>query len=236
MEKKWIVGIGVSIAWRFGRPAVAVARTLRVDPRKPDALVVEEALSVLRKDGIVACPTETFYALAVDARSQIACERVFEVKGRPPEKALPCIVSGIAQLEEVARDPGREALLLARRFWPGPLTLVVDARPGLAAASPEGSIAVRASGLLLPRELARALGAPLTATSANRSGSAPATTAESVAGDIGSEVDLVLDGGPCPGGLPSTILDVRRSPPRLIREGRVPLEEIERVLRELSPP
>jgi len=215
---------------------VAVAKTLHIDPREPEARLVEEALSVLRRDGIVAYPTETFYGLAVDPRSPLACDRLFDLKGRPPEKALPVIVSGIPQLERVARDLGKEALLLARRFWPGPLTLVVLAKPGLAAASPEGTIAVRASGLPLPRILAEALGAPLTATSANRSGSPPATTADMALHDLGSGVDLILDGGPCPGGLPSTIIDVRESPPRLIREGKVPFAEIEGVLKELSPP
>ena len=215
---------------------MAMARTLDVDPRDPDARVVEEALRVLREGGIVAYPTETFYGLAVDARSRIACARLFKLKGRPPDKALPCIVSGVPQLESVARSLAKAALVLARKFWPGPLTLVVEARPGLAASSPEGGIAVRASGLRLPRELAEGLGAPVTATSANRSGSPPATTAEEVLSDLGAELDLLLDGGPCPGGLPSTIVDVRETPPRLVREGRVPFEEVERALRELAPP
>jgi L-threonylcarbamoyladenylate synthase len=193
---------------------------------------VEEALTVLREGGIVAFPTETFYGLAVDARSRAACERLFELKGRPPEKALPCIVSGVPQLESVARNLGKAALLLARRFWPGPLTLVVEARPGLAACSPGGSIAVRASGLRLPRDLAEGLGAPVTATSANRTGSPPATTAEEALSDLGSELDLLIDGGPCPGGLASTIVDVREAVPRLVRAGRVPFEEVERALRE----
>ncbi|MGH9390892.1 MAG: L-threonylcarbamoyladenylate synthase, partial [Vicinamibacteria bacterium] len=138
--------------------------------------------------------------------------------------------------EEVARNLGKAALLLAGRFWPGPLTLVVEARPGLAASSPDGGIAVRASSLPLPRDLAEGLGAPVTATSANRSGSPPATTAEEVLSALCSELDLLLDGGPCPGGLPSTIVDVRETPPRLVREGRVPFEEVERALRELTPP
>lgn len=215
---------------------MAVAKTLRIDPREPEARLVEEAVSVLERDGIVVYPTETFYGLGVDARSGPACERLFDLKGRPAEKALPCIVSGIPQLQEVARDLGKEALFLAQKFWPGPLTLVVLARPGLAAASPESTLAVRASGLPLPRILARALGAPLTATSANRSGSPPATTADATRRELGSGVDLILDGGPCPGGLPSTIVDVCGSSPRLVREGRVPYADIENALKELTPP
>jgi L-threonylcarbamoyladenylate synthase len=219
-----------------GRPAVALARTLDVDPREPDARVLDEALRVLREGGIVAYPTETFYGLGVDARSRVACDRLFELKGRPAEKALPCIVSGIPQLQEVARNLGNAVLPLARRFWPGPLTLVVEAKPGLAASSSEGGLAVRASGLGLPRKLAERLGAPITATSANRSGAPPATTADAVLSELGSEIDLVLDGGPCPGGLPSTIVDVRVAPPRLVREGRVSFTEVERVVSGLTPP
>ena len=215
---------------------MAVARTLDVDPREPDARVVEEALRVLRGGGIVAYPTETFYGLGADARSRAACDRLFELKGRPTDKALPCIVSGVPQLEEVARSLGRGVLPLARRFWPGPLTLVIHAKPGLAASSPEGGLAVRASGVRLPRDLAKGLGAPLTATSANRSGAPPATTAKEVLAELGSELDLVLDGGPCPGGLPSTIVDVRETPPRLVREGRVSFAEVERVVSGLPPP
>ncbi|MGH9391163.1 MAG: L-threonylcarbamoyladenylate synthase, partial [Vicinamibacteria bacterium] len=202
----------------------------------PDARVVEEALAVLREDGIVVYPTETFYGLAVDARSRAACDRLFELKGRPPEKALPCIVSGVPQLEEVARSLGNSVFRLARKFWPGPLTLVIEAKPGLLASSPEGGLAVRASGLRLPRDLAEGLGAPITATSANHSGAPPATTAEEVLSELGSELDLVLDGGACPGGLPSTIVDVRGTPPRLVREGRVSFAEVERVVSGLPPP
>jgi L-threonylcarbamoyladenylate synthase len=207
-----------------------VVTTLAVEPFEPERRVLDAAIRVLRDDGIVAFPTETFYGLAVDARSRSACERLYALKGRPPEKAFPCIVSGIPQLEEVALALDESALILAERFWPGPLTLLVEARPGLAASAPDGSIAVRASGLPLARELAVHLGAPVTATSANRSGSDGATSAAEVMSQLGSGVDLILDGGLCPGGLPSTIVDVRRVPPRLVRAGRVPFEEIQRAL------
>jgi L-threonylcarbamoyladenylate synthase len=212
---------------------MGMARSLDVDPHEPEASVVEEALRVLREGGTVAYPTETFYGLGVDARSRASCHRLFELKGRPKEKAIPCIVSGVPQLEEVAKNLGKPAYLLARKFWPGPLTLVVEARPGIAACSPEGGIAVRASGLRLARDLAKGLGAPVTATSANRTGFPPATTAEEVRSELGSELDLILDGGRCPGGLPSTVVDVREHPPRLVREGRVPFEEVERAVKGL---
>lgn len=204
---------------------------LEVDPHRPAKPVLEAAVAVLRKGGIVAFPTETFYGLGADAGSREACGRLFELKGRPKEKAFPCIVSGISQLTDLAAHLLPEALSLARRFWPGPLTLVVAARPGLAAAASDGSIAVRASSLVLARNLAAALGGPLTATSANRSDSPPATTAPEVLAEIGDGLDLILDGGPSPGGLPSTIVDVRTMPPRLVRTGRIAFEEVLRASR-----
>ena len=142
----------------------------------------------------------------------------------------------VPQLEETAPELGWAARLLAERFWPGPLTLVVKAGSPLAASAPDGGIAVRASGLRLARDLAEGLGAPVTSTSANRAGATPATTAEEAISALGPGLDLVLDGGACPGGLPSTIVDVRKTPPRLVREGRVAFEEILRALEDLSPP
>jgi L-threonylcarbamoyladenylate synthase len=207
-----------------------VARALSVDPREPEKAAVDEALRVLREGGIVALPTETFYGLAVDARSAPACRLLFDLKGRPDEKAFPCIVSGLPQMEESALHVEEAARVLARTFWPGPLTLVVAAKPGLAAASSDGSIAVRASSVRLARDLAEGLGAPITATSANRSGEPAATTATQVASSVGSGVQLILDGGACPGGLPSTVVDVRDLRPRLVREGRVPFAEVSRAL------
>ena len=165
-----------------------VTRTLAVDPREPESPLVEEAVRALEAGGIVAYPTETFYGLAVDARNAAACRRVFELKGRLEQKALPCIVSGLPQLEQAARRLEPVALALARRFWPGPLTLVVEAKPGLAASSTDGGIAIRASSSRLARDLADGLGAPITATSANRSGEAAATTAGEVAAGVGSGV------------------------------------------------
>jgi L-threonylcarbamoyladenylate synthase len=207
-----------------------VARTLSVDPQDPEAAVVAEALRVLREGGVVAYPTETFYGLAVDARSAAACRRLFELKGRPEEKAFPCIVSGLAQLRETATRLEAAALELAQKFWPGPLTLVVQARQGIAASSADGGIAVRASSVRLARDLAESLEAPITATSANPSGETAATAVHEVAGSLAGGVDLILDGGPCPGGLPSTIVDVRESRPRLLREGKVSFADVMRAL------
>jgi L-threonylcarbamoyladenylate synthase len=173
----------------------------------------------------VAYPTETFYGLAVSVFDQAGCDRIFEIKGRPPDKALPCIVSDVRQLETVARSLPSSVRELAARFWPGPLTLVVSAQTTVAAASEAGTIAVRVSSGVVARELA-ALCGPITATSANRSGSSPTTTADEVVAQLGEAVDLVLDGGPTPGGVGSTIVDMTTTPPRLVREGAIRYRDV----------
>ena len=208
-------------------------RTLAVDPDAPAEPILAEAVGVLREGGVVVYPTETFYGLGADARNASACETIFTLKGRPAEKALPCIVASLPQLESLQVELTREARHLAERFWPGPLTLVVAVEVGFAAASPEGSLAVRVSGLPLARRLAQDLGAPLTATSANRSGSHPLTHVEAIVADLGEGIDLVLDGGPSRGMKPSTILDVRGRIPRLLRSGAVSFEAILAALDDL---
>jgi L-threonylcarbamoyladenylate synthase len=206
------------------------ARTVRVDPQNPDAGAVARARAVLSSGGIVAYPTETYYGLAVDARSPSARDRLYRLKGRPADWPLPLIVSGIRQLEALAAELSAEERLLVERFWPGPLTLVVTAKPGMSAAAPDGTIAVRASGLPLARSLAESLGSPITATSANRTGSPPATTAPDVEREFPRGIELILDGGPSPGGLPSTIVDARKGKPRLLRQGTIPFEQVRRAI------
>ncbi len=196
-----------------------------MDTEQPQGDVLAQACRVLDEHGVVALPTETFYGLAVSVFDRVACERVFELKGRPPTKALPCIVSGIEQLETVASEIPALAKELSTRFWPGPLTLIVPARATVAAASETGTIAVRVSSLPLARELA-AIAGPVTATSANVSGAPPATTADEVLAQLGDSVDLVLDGGATPGGPASTIVDLTGATPALVREGAIAFRDV----------
>lgn len=196
-----------------------------MDTEQPQGDVLAQARRVLEEHGVVALPTETFYGLAVSVFDQVACERVFEIKGRPSTKALPCIVSGIEQLERVASEISPLASELASRFWPGPLTLIVPARATVAAGSENGTIAVRVSSLTLARELA-AIAGPVTATSANVSGASPATTADEVVAQLGDFVDLVLDGGATFGGPASTIVDVTTGKPELVRKGAISFRDV----------
>ena len=198
---------------------------LSVDTEQPQGDVLAQARAVLDDHGVVAVPTETFYGLAVSVFDQVACARVFEIKGRPSTKALPCIVSGIEQLGSVASEITPLASELASRFWPGPLTLIVPARASVAAASDNGTVAVLVSSLPLAREVA-AIAGPATATSANVSGAPPATTADEVVAQFGDTVDLVLDGGATPGGAASTIVDLTGATPALVREGAIAFRDV----------
>lgn len=189
------------------------------------ALVVQ----VLAGGGVVACPTETFYALAVDAFQAEALERLVLLKDRPPAKGLLVLVAEPGMVGQAARVVSPLARRLMDCFWPGPLTLILPARPELPRllTGGTGTVGVRQSGHPLARRLVALYGRPLTGTSANRSGRPPLTSADGVVEEIGDLVDIVLRDGPCPGGLPSTILDVTCDPPRLVRAGALGVAALE---------
>ena len=197
---------------------------VRVDPTAPEADALAEAVRVLSEGGIVALPTETFYGLAADALDPEAAARVNVLKGKPVSEPLLLLLAGREQVAQVSLIPPPLFDALAERFWPGPLTLVVPAGPAVPAAvtGGRGSVALRVPGLALPRCLATALGRPGTGPSANRTGRSPCRTGLEVAEHFPRGVDLVLDGGAAPGLLPSTIVDLCVTPPRLLREGLVP--------------
>ena len=199
-----------------------MSRVLRVDPAAPAAAALEQAAAALRTDELVAFPTETFYGLGAAALRPAAVRRVFAVKGRPEGKPLLVLVDSVAMAEGLAAAISPRARELMARHWPGALTLVLPARPEipLEVTAGSGTIGVRLSAHPLARALVSALGAPITAPSANPTDQAPPTTAAGVVAYFG-DAALVLDGGPTPGGEPSTVLDVTVEPPRLIRAGAV---------------
>jgi L-threonylcarbamoyladenylate synthase len=192
--------------------------------------VVEQAVRVLQAGGIVACPTETFYALAVDAFQEKALQRLMEIKARPTNKALLVLVADQEMAAQVAELLTPLATRLMARFWPGPLTLILPARAGLPRplTGGTGTIGVRQSGHPLARQLCRLYGHPLTGTSANLSGRIPLTEASQVQRELGEAIELILADGPCRGGFPSTILNITHDPPLLVREGAVKIDEVER--------
>ena len=200
--------------------------------------LAENAAAILAAGGLVAIPTETVYGLAGDATNGEALARIFQVKGRPRFNPLICHVDGPAMAERFAIFNDR-ARLLAEHFWPGPLTLVLPKRPD----GPEDNVHPLATaglptlGLRMPkgpvREIIAAFGRPLAAPSANLSGRLSPTRADHVAAQLGSSIELILDAGPCPVGLESTIVSLRSGEPaRLLRPGGLSAGEIEAVLGE----
>ncbi len=202
-------------------------RLLQVDPRDPPLAVLKEAAGVLLKGGLVAFPTETFYGLGANALDAAAVRRIFEVKGRPESKPLVVLVDSVRMAESLVKEIPAAALALMARYWPGPLTLIFRS----ASCLPEeltaatGTIGIRISGHPVAFELVRAAGVPITAPSANPSGEESPVTAADVDRTLHDRIDLILDGGPTTGGLPSTMLDVTVTPPRVIRRGALELPE-----------
>ena len=189
---------------------------------------LQPAVDWLRSGGVVAFPTDTFYGLAVDASSPACVQTLFELKGRDGRAAVPLIAASTAQVEQCCGALGTQARRLAEEFWPGPLSLIFHAPASIAAEvrGGEGSIAIRVPAHPMARALCHAWGAPLTATSANRSGRPPARTVEEL-GDLARDARvLVLDAGATPGGLPSTIVDARAAQPVLVRAGAIAWERV----------
>lgn len=207
-----------------------VARLTRPED-DPDAFT--RAVAALAEGALAAVPTETVYGLACDATDPEAVARLYAAKGRPSINPL---IAHVADIEAARREGVLDdrAERLAAAFWPGPLTLVVQRSAGCSVA-PEASaglstLAIRVPAAPLMQGLARALGRPIAAPSANLSGRVSATTADAVVEDLGGRVAVVLDAGPSPVGVESTIVDVSGEPARLLRPGGIPRAEIERVL------
>lgn len=209
-------------------------RVIGVTPGGEGA-VLAEAIRAIAGGEIIAFPTETFYGLGADPARDDAVAKIFAAKGRAPGEALPLIASDVASARRLAAAWSADADRLAAAFWPGPLTLVVPVRAGAVVAgvtAGRDTIAVRVPGHPLARALAAAAPAGvLTATSANRSGSPALSTADAVARALGSGAALIIDGGPSPGGLASTIVDLTEARPRLLREGPVPFARVLESLR-----
>jgi L-threonylcarbamoyladenylate synthase len=196
---------------------------LLVDANRPEAAALAAAAGILRAGGLVALPTETFYGLGAHAFDDAAVARIFQVKRRPPDKPLLVLVDSLAMIERVAGEVSVRAQRLAARYWPGPLTLVLPAHPSIPAGltAGTGTIGVRLSSHPVARALVAALGAPLTAPSANPHGGESPRTADEVIAVLGEGCDLVLDAGPTPGGPPSTVLDLTGTVPTVLRPGAV---------------
>ncbi len=197
----------------------------------PSAL--DRAVSLLRQGLLVAFPTETVYGLGGDATSEVAVAAIFAAKERPQFNPLIVHVPDLAAAEKLAAFDG-QARSLARKFWPGPLTLVLkrtkDCPVALLACAGLDTVALRVPAHPLAQKLLRAAGLPLAAPSANRSGHVSPTTSAHVMEELGGRIAAVLDGGPCPIGIESTILDLSGEKPMLLRPGGAALEDLEKIL------
>ena len=195
------------------------------------AYMLEKAVSALNRGGLVAFPTDTLYALGAHAFMEEAVSRVYEAKGRPQGMALPLLLSGPGEIDRVAVDVPQAAWDLAERFWPGAVTMVLYKAPSVSSTITGGrdTVAVRVPSHPLALALMEGVGAPLTGTSANRSGGPDPVTAEVVRQHLGEAVDVVLDEGPCTLAVSSTIVDMTAEPPKIVRAGAIAKSELERV-------
>jgi len=196
---------------------------------------VDRGISILRQGGIVAFPTDTVYGLGTCANIGQAVERVYQIKERPRNMALPLLLADISQISEVAQPVPQIAWLLARSFLPGALTMVLhrsNSVPDIIAAGGE-TVAIRIPAHSIPVALVEGIGAPIVGTSANLSSKPSALTADEVYSQFNDRIDLIIDGGRCPGGKESTIVDVTGETPVVLREGAISRAELERFLRSI---
>ncbi len=192
--------------------------------------VIESALEVLRRGGLVGFPTDTVYGVGALAFDEQAVKLIYEAKGRSDEKAIPVLLGEEADIDKVAMALPDRARKLAQRFWPGALTLVVLKQPGLPAAiSATETVGVRMPDHDVARALLRAAG-PMAVTSANLSAHPSPRTANEVRAQLEGRIPLIVDGGRTPGGVPSTVLDCTGGELRILRAGPISLEEINAVL------
>jgi L-threonylcarbamoyladenylate synthase len=193
---------------------------------------IARAVKVLRGGGVVAFATDTVYGVGANAFLPEAVERLYVAKRRLRNKAIPLLLSGIDDLRQVASHIPEEGYALAERFWPGALTLVLrrTSKVPLIVTAGGETVAVRVPDHPLPQRLIAELGVPLAATSANLSGQPPPVTAEGVLAQLDGRIELILDGGTCPGGVASTVLDLIAGPPRILRQGGLSADEIAAVI------
>jgi L-threonylcarbamoyladenylate synthase len=195
-------------------------------------LSVEDGIAALKAGELVVYPTETFYAIGADAFSPIALQQLFRLKGREPGRPVGLIAADTAMAFSVAREIPIDARRLADTFWPGPLTLVLPARGEIAdgLTGPDG-VGVRVSPNPVARALSAGVGRPITATSANLSGEAPASTLESAHMALGAKVKVYLEGGKLTAPAPSTVVAINASGWKMVRVGAIPEDQIAAALK-----
>lgn len=193
---------------------------------------IDQAVTVLRTGGLVAFPTETVYGLGADARDPRAVSRIFTAKGRPADHPLIVHIADAGQMTQWAQNIPQAAWKLAEAFWPGPLALILSRQSDVPNEVTGGlnTVALRVPNHPIALALLTAFGSGIAAPSANRYGRVSPTSAQDVREELGDAVDLILDGGRCPIGIESTIVDLSTATPRILRSGKITQEELSRVL------
>lgn len=212
------------------------AEVVKINSENPEAALVAYAAEQIKSGQVLGMPTDTFYGLAADPFNLRAVERVYEIKSRSRHKPLSLLIESEEQAEMLARDPLPDNFfILARKFWPGPLTIIVPAasRLPLKVTANTGNIAIRIPQAKIPLQVIRAAGVPITATSANLSGESECTTAAAVLQQLEGRIPIVVDGGTSPREVASTIVDLSEDGGwRLLRQGAIPRQEIVELLGE----
>lgn len=209
------------------------AEILKINCATPEPALISYAAARIRSGHVVGIPTDTFYGLAVDPLNLRAVDRVYEIKSRMRHKALSLIIESVEQAEDLAHILTDDFYALAAKFWPGPLTIIVKAssRLPLKVTANTGNVALRVPDNAIALAVTRAAGFPITATSANLSGSSECTTAESVREQLGTRIPLIVDGGTTPRVVASTIVDLSDDKKwKVIREGAIPIDQITEIL------
>lgn len=214
-----------------------MVNVLRVNFESPEASKkpLETIQSVLDSGGVIAFPTDTFYGLGANPFNPEAISKIFRIKQRPADKPLLVLIHSPDQVDRLTDQITPLAKLLMRSFWPGSLTLLFKAAPGLPSelTAGTGKVGIRLPAHLFTLQLLEGLDCPLTAPSANISGHKEPTALWEFPSTLGEELDLLVDGGPAPGGKPSTILDATTNPPILVREGAVSRKDLQLILPNL---
>jgi len=218
---------------RVAKEARVAAEIVWINCEAPESSLIAYVAEQIRAGYVLGMPTDTFYGLAADPFNLRAVEKIYDVKSRSRHKPLSLLVESVDQAEDLTRPLPEEFYKLARKYWPGPLTLIVRAasRLPLKVTANTGNVALRVPASKIPVAVVRAAGVPLTATSANVSGAAECTTADGVRQQLGEFIPVIVDGGPSPRSVASTIVDLTDPAGwRVQREGAIPAQEISEFL------
>jgi len=209
---------------------------IRVNPKKPEKFIIQKAAKIIKKGGLVAFPTETVYGLGANALNKRAVKKIFEIKGRPLDNPVIVHITNAKDIFKLAKNIPKEAEILIKKFWPGPLTLVLFKKkiiPDEVTAN-SNTVAIRMPKNKIALELIKTAKIPLAAPSANLAGKPSPTTAQHVFEDLGNKVDLILDGGKTKIGVESSVVDLTVHPPQILRPGGVSFEELKKVLKDVQ--